>query len=64
MAKYLMFGTLFELGHTGPARLRLRESIHLGAEMYLDKMESYTNLDAAEVKRRLRMYWVLAVTER
>lgn len=64
MAKYLMFGTLFELGHTGPARLRLRESIHLGAEMYLDRLESYAGLDPPEVKRRLRMYWVLAVTER
>lgn len=64
MAKYLMFGTLFELGHTGPARLRLKESIHLGAEMFLDKTESYSGLNPAEVKRRLRMYWVLAVTER
>ena len=64
MAKYLMFGTLFELGHTGPARLRLKESIHLGSEMYLDRLESYSGLDPAEVKRRLRMYWVLAVTER
>lgn len=64
MAKYLMFGTLFELGHTGPARLRLKEAINLGSEMYLDKVESYSGLDIAETKRRLRMYWVLAVTER
>jgi hypothetical protein len=64
MAKYLMFGTLFELGHTGPAKLRLKEAVNLGAEMYLDRIESYAGLEPAEVKRRLRMYWVLAVTER
>jgi hypothetical protein len=64
MAKYLMFGTLFELGHTGPARLRLKEAVHLGAEMYLDRVESYQGLEPLERKRRLRMYWVLAVTER
>ena len=64
MAKYLMFGTLFELGHTGPARLRLKEAVHLGAEMCLDRVESYQGLEPLERKRRLRMYWVLAVTER
>jgi hypothetical protein len=64
MAKYLMFGTLFELGHTGPARLRLKEAVHLGAEMYLDRVESDQGLEPSERKRRLRMYWVLAVTER
>jgi len=64
MANYLMFGTLFELGHTGPARLRLKEAVHLGAEMCLDRVESYQGLELYERKRRLRMYWVLAVTER
>jgi hypothetical protein len=64
MAKYLMFGTLFELGHTGPARLRLKEAVNLGSEMYLDRVESYQGLEPLELKRRLRMYWVLAVTER
>jgi hypothetical protein len=64
MAKYLMFGTLFELGHTGPAKLRLKEAVNLGAEMYLDRVESYSGLEPAELKRRMRMYWVLAVTER
>lgn len=64
MAKYLMFGTLFELGHTGPAGLRLKEAVHLGAEMQLDRVDSYQGLEILERKRRLRMYWVLAVTER
>jgi hypothetical protein len=64
MAKYLMFGTLFELGHAGPAGLRLKEAVHLGAEMCLDRVESYHGLEPLERKRRMRMYWVLAVTER
>lgn len=64
LTSYLMFGTLFELGHASGARMRLRESISMGEGMRLDDAESYVGLSAVEARRRMRMYWILAVTER
>lgn len=64
MASYLMFGILFEMGQTAGAKLRLKEAIAMGETMELNLPTSYHNLGTAEVKRRMRMYWVLAVTER
>lgn len=64
LTSYLMFGTLFELGHASGARMRLRESISMGEGMRLDDAESYAGISAVEARRRMRMYWILAVTER
>jgi hypothetical protein len=64
LTSYLMFGTLFELGHASGARMRLRESISMGEAMRLDDPEAYAGLDSNEARRRMRMYWILAVTER
>lgn len=64
MTSYLVFGALFEMGQIAASKLRLREAIVMGETMELHKPSSYHNLGTAEVKRRMRMYWVLAVTER
>jgi hypothetical protein len=64
LTSYLMFGTLFELGHAAGARMRLRESISMGEAMKLDEPSAYAGLEPREARRRMRMYWILAVTER
>jgi hypothetical protein len=64
MTSYLMFGTLYEMGHAAGAKLRLREAVSLGETLRLDDPRSYLGLDRAEALRRLKTYWVLSVTER
>ncbi|WVR07710.1 hypothetical protein IAU60_004752 [Kwoniella sp. DSM 27419] len=64
LTSYLMFGTLFELGQADGARFRLKEAISLGEAMRLDRASAYQGLDQDECQRRMRMFWVLAVTER
>ncbi|KAI5449584.1 hypothetical protein NCC49_004577 [Naganishia albida] len=64
MTSYLMFGTLYEMGHAAGAKLRLREAVSLGETLRLDDPRSYHGLDRAEALRRLKTYWVLSVTER
>jgi hypothetical protein len=64
MTSYLMFGTLYEMGHAAGAKLRLREAVSLGETLRLDDPRSYLGLDREEALRRLKTYWVLSVTER
>ena len=64
MMSYFMFGAMFELGHAAGARLRLKEAISLGEMMGLDNANMYVGLEPEEIRRRMRLYWVLAVTER
>lgn len=64
MTSYLMFGTLFELGQGAGARLRLKEAVSMGEAMRLDDMGSYVGMEREEARRRKRLFWVLAVTER
>lgn len=64
LSSYLMFGTLFELGYQDGARLRLREAISLGESMRIDQPRSYIGMNQIEARRRMRMFWILAVTER
>ncbi|ORY29329.1 hypothetical protein BCR39DRAFT_174122 [Naematelia encephala] len=61
---YMMFGTLFELGHAEGARLRLKEAIGLGEGMRLGDARGYVGMERDEIGRRGRLFWVLAVTER
>lgn len=64
MTSYLMFGTLFELGFGDMAKMRLREAISMGEVLRLNDARSYQFLERDEASRRLRMFWVLAITER
>lgn len=64
LTSYCMFGTLFELGHADGARFRLLEGIVMGHVMRLGEASSYVGLPHHEVRRRMRMYWILAITER
>lgn len=64
LTSYLFFGTLFELGHAEGARFRLLESIIMAQSMRLGDINTYRGLGADETKRRMRMYWILAITER
>lgn len=61
---YLMFGTLFELGFAEGSRFRLQEAISTGDQLRLDCASTYLGLDKDEAQRRMRLFWVLAVTER
>ncbi len=64
MTSYYLFGALFELGYAAGAKLRLREAITLGETMGLDNLKTYIGLSRDEVQRRIRLYWILSVTER
>lgn len=64
LTSYCMFGTLFELGHSDGARFRLLEGIVMGHVMRLGDVSAYVGLPHDEVRRRMRMYWILAITER
>ena len=64
LTSYLMFGTLFELGHAAGARLRLKEAVTMGEAMHLDLGWGYRSCGVEETARRTRLFWVLAITER
>lgn len=61
LTSYCLFGTLFELGHADGARFRLLEAIVMGHVMRLG--DPYAGAPE-EARRRMRMYWILAITER
>ncbi|WVW79632.1 hypothetical protein I302_101601 [Kwoniella bestiolae CBS 10118] len=61
---YMLFGTMFELGHAEGARLRLKEAIGIGELLRLDEVRTYTGVEPDEARRRMRLYWVLGITER
>jgi hypothetical protein len=64
MTSYFMFGALLELGETASARIRLREALSLAEMMRLNKPDGYDPNDVLDLQKRLRLFWVLAVTER
>lgn len=59
-----MFATLFGLGDHTAGWYRLRESITIAHICRLHEPSSYEGLPKDEAERRLRMYWLLAITER
>ncbi|EPQ30683.1 uncharacterized protein PFL1_01584 [Pseudozyma flocculosa PF-1] len=64
MTSFFIFGTLFGLGEENAAWFRLREAVTLGHLLRLHEPAAYESLDKAEQERRLRAYWLLAITER
>ncbi|WWC98224.1 hypothetical protein V866_005115 [Kwoniella sp. B9012] len=61
---FMLFGTMFELGHAEGSRLRLKEAIGIGELLRLDEVRTYTSVEPDEARRRMRLYWVLGITER
>lgn len=64
LTSFIMFGILHELGHVWGARMRLRDAITMGDSMQLGNRLAYGGLDPWEARRRLRLFYILAVTER
>lgn len=64
LTSYHMFGALFELGKAAGARMRLREAISMGEAMRLDDPGSFMFLSPGEINRRMKLFWILAITER
>ncbi|KAH8548448.1 hypothetical protein BGW37DRAFT_182570 [Umbelopsis sp. PMI_123] len=64
MTSFYMFIILSSTGSDDAAWLRLSESVTLGHIMKLHDMSAYENVDEDERERRLRVYWLLTITER
>lgn len=64
LTSFVSFGILHELGHGGGARLRLRDAISMAESMGLNLRSSYQGLEPWEARRRLRLFYILALTER
>ncbi|KAK8861776.1 hypothetical protein IAR55_002599 [Kwoniella newhampshirensis] len=63
-ASYLMFGALFELGYADGARIKLKEAIGMGEALSLASRRGHAGIELDEARRRLRLFWILSVTER
>lgn len=59
-----LFACLFQKEQHNAAWLRLRESVELGALFGLDKFGSYTSCGPEQKQQRLRVFYLLSVTER
>lgn len=59
-----LFACLFQREQHNAAWLRLRESVELGALFGLDKFDSYAGCGPEQKQQRLRVYYLLSVTER
>ncbi|KAJ4391828.1 hypothetical protein N0V93_005448 [Gnomoniopsis smithogilvyi] len=59
-----LFACLFQKEQHNAAWLRLRESVELGALFGLDKFESYAHCGPEQKQQRLRVFYLLSVTER
>lgn len=64
MTSFYMFVCLSSIGHDDAAWLRLSESVTLGQLLKLHDPSAYEHIDDEERERRLRVYWLLTVTER
>jgi len=64
MTSFYMFVILSSTGNDDAAWLRLSESVILGHIMKLHDSSAYENVDEDERERRLRVYWLLTITER
>ncbi|PWN41001.1 hypothetical protein IE81DRAFT_367813 [Ceraceosorus guamensis] len=61
---FFFFASLFALNEHNAAWFRLREAVTLGHLAKLHEPSSYEGLPRDEQERRLRTYWLLAITER
>lgn len=59
-----LFACLFQKQQHNAAWLRLREAVELGAIFGLDKFEDYLSCGPERKQHRLKVYYLLAVTER
>lgn len=59
-----LFACLFQKEQHNAAWLRLRESVELGALFGLDKFDSYDSCGPEQKQQRLRVFYLLSVTER
>lgn len=59
-----LFACLFQKQQHNAAWLRLREAVELGAIFGLDRFENYLNCGPEQKQQRLRVYYLLSVTER
>jgi hypothetical protein len=57
-------GCNFQVQKWGQAWLNLQEAISIGQLLKIEDVRSYSGLHPAEQERRLKAYWLLAVTER
>jgi len=64
LTSFFMFGCLFGLQKHNAAWLKLREAIDVATILCLQVPEAYTFLSDIERMRRVRIYFVLSVTER
>lgn len=59
-----LFACLFQKQQHNAAWLRLREAVELGVIFGLDKFEDYLSCGPEQKQHRLKVYYLLAVTER
>jgi hypothetical protein len=59
-----LFACLFQKGQHNAAWLRMREAVELGCIFGLDKFDCYLNCSPEQKQQRLRVYYLLSVTER
>lgn len=59
-----LFACLFQKGQHNAAWLRMREAVELGCIFGLDKFDCYLNCTPEQKQQRLRVYYLLSVTER
>lgn len=59
-----LFACLFQKGQHNAAWLRLREAVELGSLFGLDQLDNYADCGPEQKQQRLRVYYLLAVTER
>lgn len=59
-----LFACLFQKQQHNAAWLRLREAVELGAIFGLDKFEDYLTCGPEQKQHRLKVYYLLSVTER
>lgn len=64
MTSFYMFVILSSTGNDDAAWLRLSESVILAHIMKLHDSSAYENVDEDEREMRLRVYWLLTITER
>lgn len=64
LTSFYMFACFFGIGEDEAAWFRLREAITLGQILKLHEPSAYEPIDHDERERRLRTYWILAITER
>jgi len=64
LTSFFMFGCLFGLQRHNAAWLKLREAIDVATILCLQLPEAYTFLSDSERMRRVRIFFVLSVTER